>query len=138
MTTRTSTLLSSAAIALLLAALLGCGPAFAMQLLSCQSSSPSRNSSWNVLWCVTSASSAVLFGAVLSLTGALAFLCAWIIGLVKAVYLRHWGWFLVVLLLSPLGVLLYGLASPMTSVHVQPAPLDHHPGFVAPPNAAEH
>jgi hypothetical protein len=36
----------------------------------------------------------------------------WILGLIRTAQLGRWGWFVAVLLISPLGSLLYGLAGP--------------------------
>lgn len=110
MNKRTITILSLAAIVFLIAAFVGFGPAFATHLRSCQSSLNGTNASD----CISSASGAVLIGFVLYLAGVLAALLAWIIGLIRTAQIRRWGWFLVVLLLSPLGSLLYGVAGPAT------------------------
>jgi hypothetical protein len=105
---RTIALLSLAAIVLLLSAFIGFGPAFATQLRSCQSATNNPYASN----CISSASGAVVIGFVLYLAGALAALMAWILGLFATARVRRWGWFVAVLLLSPLGSLLYGLAGP--------------------------
>jgi hypothetical protein len=110
MTKRTVTILSVAAIAFLVAAFVGFGPAFATHLRSCQSSLYGPNAGE----CLTSASGPVLIGFVLYLAGVLAAVLAWLVGLVQTGRLGRWGWFLLVLLLSPLGSLLYGLAGPTT------------------------
>jgi len=107
-TKRIIMILSVAAIVLLIAAFVGFGPAFATQLRSCQSSLTGTNATE----CLTSASSAVVIGFVLYLAGALAALVAWILGLIRTAQLGRWGWFVAVLLISPLGSLLYGLAGP--------------------------
>jgi len=105
---RTITLLSLAAIVLLLSAFIGFGPAFATQLRACQSATNNPYATN----CLSSASGAVVIGFVLYLAGALAALVAWIMGLITTARLRRWGWFVAVLLISPLGSLLYGLAGP--------------------------
>jgi hypothetical protein len=105
---RTIALLSLAAIVLLLTAFVGFGPAFATQLRTCQSATNNPYATN----CLSSASGAVVIGFVLYLAGALAALVAWIMGLITTVHLRRWGWFVAVLLISPLGSLLYGLAGP--------------------------
>ncbi len=46
--------------------------------------------------------------------GALAFVVAWIMGLVKTAQLSRWGWFVAVLLLGAIGTLIYGIAGPET------------------------
>lgn len=114
MTKRTIMILSIAAIVLLIAAFVGFGPAFATQLRSCQSSATGTST----LNCLTSASSAVVIGFVLYLAGVLAALLAWIVGLIRTAQLRRWGWFVVVLFISPLGSLLYGVAGPSTRANV--------------------
>lgn len=111
MNKRTITVLSLAAIVLLVAAFVGFGPAFSTHLQSCQSSLYGTNASD----CLSSASGPVLIGFVLYLAGLLAAVFAWIFGLIKTAAIRRWGWFLAVLLLSPLGSLLYGVAGPATS-----------------------
>jgi hypothetical protein len=108
MNKRTIALLSLAAIVLLLSAFVGFGPAFATQLRSCQSSSNNPYATN----CISSASGAVVIGFVLYLAGALAALMASIMGLITTAHNRRWGWFVAVLLISPLGSLLYGLAGP--------------------------
>ena len=108
MNKRTIALLSLAAIVLLLSAFIGFGPAFATQLRSCQSATNNPYASN----CISSASGAVVIGFVLYLAGALAAVVAWILGLFATARVRRWGWFVAVLLISPLGSLLYGLAGP--------------------------
>ena len=108
MTKRTIALLSLAAIVLLLSAFVGFGPAFATQLRSCQSATNNPYATN----CLSSASGAVVIGFVLYLAGVLAALVAWILGLITTARMRRWGWFVAVLLISPLGSLLYGLAGP--------------------------
>ena len=108
MNKRTIALLSLAAIVLLLTAFVGFGPAFATQLRSCQSATNNPYASN----CISSASGAVVIGFVLYLAGALAAVVAWILGLITTAQLGRWGWFVAVLLLSPLGSLLYRLAGP--------------------------
>jgi len=110
MTKRTITILSLAAIVFLVAAFVGFGPAFATHLQSCQRSFSGPNAGE----CLTSASGPVLIGFVLYLAGVLAALFAWLISLVRTAQIGRWGWFLGVLLLSPLGSLLYGLVGPAT------------------------
>jgi hypothetical protein len=95
---------------ILIVVILGFGPAFATQLRSCQRSATGTNT----VSCLTSASSAVVIGLVLYLASVLAALLAWIVGLFRTAQLTRWGWFVVVLLISPLGSLLYGVASPAT------------------------
>ena len=110
MNKRTITILSVGAIVLLVSAFVGFGPAFATQFRSCQSSVNNLYSKG----CITSASRAVVIGFVLYLAGALAALAAWIMGLIQTARIGRWGWLLVVLLISPLGSLLYGLVGPTT------------------------
>jgi hypothetical protein len=91
-------------------AFVGFGPAFSTYLRSCQSSisSPYPTS------CSTSASSAVLIGFVLYLSGVIAAIIAWVVGLITTARVRRWGWFVAVLILPVLGSLLYGLIGPTT------------------------
>ena len=110
MSKRSIVILSLAAIVLLGAAFVGFGPAFSTHLQSCQTSIYGTNPGE----CLTSASGSVLIGFVLYLAGVLAAVFAWLIGLFYTARLSRWGWFLGVLLLSPLGSLLYGLAGPAT------------------------
>jgi hypothetical protein len=44
--------------------------------------------------------------------GGLAALVTWVLGLIKMVQLKRWGWFVAVLLLTPLTTLLYGIYGP--------------------------
>lgn len=46
------------------------------------------------------------------LLGVILAFVAWILGLIKTAQAQAWGWFVVVLLLSPLGSLIYGIAGP--------------------------
>ena len=108
MSKRTITILSLLGIILLVAAFIGYGPAFATQLKSCQSAPAT---------CLSSASGGVLIGFVLYLAGVIAALLAWIIGLVTTARIGRWGWLIVVLLISPVGSLLYGLVGPSTRAH---------------------
>jgi hypothetical protein len=91
-------------------AFVGFGPAFSTYLRSCQMSisSPYPTS------CSTSASSTVVIGFVLYLSGVIAAIFAWIVGLITTARIRRWGWFVVVLILPVLGSLLYGLIGPAT------------------------
>lgn len=91
-------------------AFVGFGPAFSTYLRSCYSSisSPYPTS------CSTSASSAVVIGFVLYLSGVIAAIIAWIVGLITTARIRRWGWFVAVLILPVLGSLLYGLIGPAT------------------------
>lgn len=107
----TIAILSILAIVLLIVAFMLYGPAFATQLRACQSSSASTN----LAQCLTSGSRATTIGLVLYLAGVLAALLAWLMGLLKTAQIRRWGWFVVVLLISPLGSLLYGVVGPTTS-----------------------
>ncbi len=111
---RAITILSLAAIVFLVVAFVGFGPAFATHLQSCQTSIYGTNPGE----CLVSASGSVLIGFVLYLAGVLAALFAWLIGLFQTARIGRWGWFLGVLLLSPLGSLLYGLVGPKTKVSV--------------------
>lgn len=112
----TIAILSILAIALLIIAFVGFGPAFATQLRACQSSSASTNLP-NLAQCLTSGSRATTIGLVLYLAGVLAALVAWIMGLIKTAQIRRWAWFVVVLLISPVGSLLYGVVGPTTRTH---------------------
>lgn len=51
-------------------------------------------------------------GLLLYVVGAILTLIAWIGGLIKTAKASAWGWFVLVLLLSPLGSLIYGAAGP--------------------------
>jgi hypothetical protein len=44
--------------------------------------------------------------------GGLVALVTWIMGLVKMVQLKRWGWFVAVFFLAPLSTLLYGIYGP--------------------------
>ena len=101
-------ILSALAIALLIIAFVGFGPAFATQLQTCQTSLYTTDQ----FRCLTSGSQAATMGFVLYLAGVVAALVAWVLGLIMTVVRGRWSWFLVVLLLSPLGSLLYGLFGP--------------------------
>ena len=105
----TIAILSLAAIVLNVIAFVGYGPAVATHLFGCHSSSlygpPAAG-------CATASSTAITIGIVLYLGDLAAAVLAWIGGLIKTGRLGRWGWFVVVLLLSPVGSLLYGLIGP--------------------------
>ncbi len=62
--------------------------------------------------CSASAAGGLGIGALLYGLGALCSAVAWILGIIKTATLKRWGWFVLVLLLSPLGSLIYGAAGP--------------------------
>ncbi len=101
----TVAILSALAIALLIIAFVGFGPAFATQLHACQTSLYTSDQ----FRCLTAGGQAATSGYVLYLGGAVAALLAWALGLITTAVHGRWGWFLVILLFSPLGSLLYGL-----------------------------
>ena len=105
----TIAILSLAAILLNVIAYVGYGPAVATHLFGCHSSSlygpPATG-------CAPATSTAITIGIALYVGGLVAALLAWIGGLIKTGRIGRWGWFVVVLLLSPLGSLLYGLVGP--------------------------
>ena len=104
----TIAILSLAAIVLNVIAFVGYGPAVATQLFGCHSSLYGPPATG----CAPATTTAINIGIALYLGGILAALIAWIGGLIKTGRLGRWGWFVVVLLLSPLGSLLYGLIGP--------------------------
>lgn len=110
----TIALLSIAAIILLSIAFVGFGPAFATQLQACQTSLYTTDQ----FRCLTSGSQAATSGFALYLAGVVAAFIAWVLGLITTLARGRWGWFLVVLLLSPLGSLLYGLFGPTSRPNV--------------------
>ncbi|HEX8036833.1 MAG TPA: hypothetical protein VF510_23445 [Ktedonobacterales bacterium] len=62
--------------------------------------------------CSAGAAGTAGLGGLLNLVGGIATAVAWILGIIKTATLKRWGWFVVVLLLSPLGSLIYGAAGP--------------------------
>lgn len=64
--------------------------------------------------CATGVAGAALIGLVGIVLGGICTLIAWIGGLIKTAQISRWGWFVLVLLLSPLGSLIYGFAGPET------------------------
>jgi hypothetical protein len=60
----------------------------------------------------TSAGVGVLLGILAIVVGGLAGTVAWILGLIKTAQVKAWGWFVAVLLVSPIGSLIYGIAGP--------------------------
>jgi hypothetical protein len=60
----------------------------------------------------TSAAGGVLIGILLISLGGLSSFVAWILGLIKTAQVKAWGWFVAVLLVSPLGSLIYGIGGP--------------------------
>jgi len=106
----TIAILSLAAIVLAVIAYVGYGPAVATQLSGCRSSLYGPPAA-----CALYPDSAGTLGIALYLGGALAALAAWILGLVRTAHIKHWGWFVAVLLTPPLGTLLYGLVGPTTT-----------------------
>ncbi len=59
---------------------------------------------------VTATSNASPIALALVGIGGLVSLVTWILGLVKTVQLKRWGWFVAVLLLGTIGTLIYGIA----------------------------
>lgn len=62
--------------------------------------------------CTSSATGSASLGVLLYVVGGLATAVAWILGIIKTATIKRWGWFVLVLLLSPLGSLIYGAAGP--------------------------
>ncbi|HZC79588.1 MAG TPA: hypothetical protein VE258_17660 [Ktedonobacterales bacterium] len=60
----------------------------------------------------TAGAGALGLGTILIVVGSILALIAWIFGLIKSAQASAWGWFVLVLLISPLGSLIYGLAGP--------------------------
>ncbi len=58
------------------------------------------------------AAGGVAIGFLLLVLGGLSSTAAWIMGLIKTAQVKAWGWFVAVLLVSPLGSLIYGIAGP--------------------------
>ncbi len=86
--------------------LVGYGMAFAAAA-NCVS-----NASGSTAAVSTCAAGGVGISSILMIVGGLLTLVGWIMGLVKTAQIRRWGWFVLVLLLSPLGSLIYGIAGP--------------------------
>jgi hypothetical protein len=53
-----------------------------------------------------------LIGLILYFLGGLMAFVAWIMGIIATARIGRWGWFVLVLLISPLGSLIYGIAGP--------------------------
>jgi hypothetical protein len=104
----TIAILSLAAIVLNVIAFVGYGPAVATHLFGCRSSLYGPPATG----CAPATATAINIGIALYVGGIVAALLAWIGGLIKTGRIGRWGWFVVVLLLSPLGSLLYGLVGP--------------------------
>lgn len=62
--------------------------------------------------CSSGAAGNAALGGILNLVGYIATFVAWILGIIKTATLKRWGWMVLVLLLSPLGSLIYGAAGP--------------------------
>lgn len=60
----------------------------------------------------TGAVGGAAIGILLLVLGFLTTAVAWIMGLIKTAQVKAWGWFVAVLLVSPLGSLIYGIAGP--------------------------
>jgi hypothetical protein len=60
----------------------------------------------------TSAAGGVAIGVLVLVLGSVSTFVAWILGLIKTAQVKAWGWFVAVLLVSPLGSLIYGIAGP--------------------------
>ncbi len=58
--------------------------------------------------------SSAVFGGVLVLlvAGVLTGVAAWLLGMIQAARMSRWDWFVEVLVLGPLGALIFGLAAP--------------------------
>jgi hypothetical protein len=62
--------------------------------------------------CTAGAAGGLGIATLLLLVALILTLVAWIFGLIKSAQASAWGWFVLVLLISPLGSLIYGLAGP--------------------------
>ncbi len=62
--------------------------------------------------CSNGAAAGAGLGGLLYFLGFAATAVAWILGMIKTITIKRWGWFVLVLLLSPLGSLIYGAAGP--------------------------
>lgn len=60
----------------------------------------------------TGAVAAAGLGILVIFLGSAAAFVAWILGLIKTAQVKAWGWFVAVLLVSPIGSLIYGIAGP--------------------------
>jgi hypothetical protein len=72
---------------------------------------------------VTSVNGALLAVSILFLVGGgIVNFVAWIGALIKTAQIRSWGWFVLVFLLNPLGLLIYSFAGPETPAAIGYAP----------------
>jgi hypothetical protein len=62
--------------------------------------------------CGTGAAGGALASTLLLLVAAILTFVAWLLGIIKTARIGKWGWFVLVLLISPLGSLIYGIAGP--------------------------
>lgn len=104
MNKRTIWILSLVAIVLFIVGFVVLVGASASAAASCQNSTDPN--------CLNSAAGGAGIGVLIIVLGSISSFVAWIMGLVKTAQLGRWGWFVGVLLLSPLGSLIYGLAGP--------------------------
>ncbi len=105
MNKRTITILSIVGIVLFIVGIVVAGAAAANAAASCQNATDTTS-------CVNASAGGLGIAGLVYLLGIVASLIAWIMGLVKTAQIGRWGWFVAVLLISPLGSLLYGLAGP--------------------------
>lgn len=104
MNKRTIAILSIVAIVLFIIGVVVAGAAGASAAVACQNSTDTS--------CANGAAGGFGIGLLLYGLGGIAALIAWIMGLIKTAQIGRWGWFVAVLLISPLGSLIYGLAGP--------------------------
>jgi hypothetical protein len=105
---RTIAILSIVAIVLFVVGFVIAGAATAATLSQCQANADGTVPAS----CGASAAGGLGIALLVYLLGAVAAVIAWIMGLVKTAQIGRWGWFVAVLLISPLGSLIYGLAGP--------------------------
>ncbi len=105
-------ILSIVAILLLIVGSFMFGSAVASIAAQCaQTTDPTAQQQCTQQAGVQQAGSTLLAVSLISL-GGLASFVAWIMGLIKTAQVKAWGWFVAVLLVSPLGSLIYGIAGP--------------------------
>jgi hypothetical protein len=64
--------------------------------------------------CAAQGATPILIGIGVGILAGICSLIAWIGGLIKTAQIGRWGWFVVILLFSPLATLIYGIAGPET------------------------
>ena len=81
-------------------------------LLGAAASCTPATSSTTTATCSSGAAGGALIATLLLVVAGILTFVSWLLGLIKTARIGKWGWFILVLLISPLGSLIYGAAGP--------------------------